>query len=84
MNYLFKVYKGRNRNTGAFVAVKTCVFNDDFAHNHEIKLLRQFDSPYIIKYIDTQVVSYCFFFSTVMSQWCWRILFSRIKALLSY
>uniref|UniRef100_F1KS66 IkappaB kinase n=2 Tax=Ascaris TaxID=6251 RepID=F1KS66_ASCSU len=49
-----QVHKGRHRETGEFVAVKTCEMHDDVAHQREIALLRSLDSPYIVKYLAAQ------------------------------
>ncbi|VDM43682.1 unnamed protein product [Toxocara canis] len=49
-----QVHKGRHRETGEFVAVKTCETRDDLAHQREITLLRSLDSPYIVKCLAAQ------------------------------
>uniref|UniRef100_A0A914RHI1 Protein kinase domain-containing protein n=1 Tax=Parascaris equorum TaxID=6256 RepID=A0A914RHI1_PAREQ len=54
------VHKGRHRETGEFVAVKTCEMHDDVAHQREIALLRSLDSPYIVKYLASQQVNECY------------------------
>ncbi|MCP9258402.1 Inhibitor of nuclear factor kappa-B kinase subunit epsilon [Dirofilaria immitis] len=42
-----KVHKGRNQETGEFVAIKTCNKINNQQHVREIEILQQMDSPYV-------------------------------------
>ncbi|CAG9529496.1 unnamed protein product [Cercopithifilaria johnstoni] len=46
-----RVHKGRNQETGEFVAIKTCNKFNTQQHLREIEILRQINSPYIVKFI---------------------------------
>lgn len=51
-----QVHKGRHRETGEFVAVKTCDRRDDAQHEREIDILKKLDSPYIVKLVAVQTI----------------------------
>ncbi|VDK40822.1 unnamed protein product [Gongylonema pulchrum] len=53
-----RVHKGRNLKTGEFVAVKTCNSSGGGQLTREIELLRQMDSPFIVRFIATELVRY--------------------------
>uniref|UniRef100_A0A915Q4F5 IkappaB kinase n=1 Tax=Setaria digitata TaxID=48799 RepID=A0A915Q4F5_9BILA len=52
-----KVHKGRNRETGEFVAIKTCDKFNDQQHDREIEILRQMDSPYVVRFVASETIS---------------------------
>ncbi|VDK64459.1 unnamed protein product [Onchocerca ochengi] len=51
-----KVHKGRNQETGEFVAIKTCDKLNTQQHAREIEILQQMDSPYVVKFIASDTI----------------------------
>uniref|UniRef100_A0A0R3S1W6 IkappaB kinase n=1 Tax=Elaeophora elaphi TaxID=1147741 RepID=A0A0R3S1W6_9BILA len=51
-----EVHKGRNQETGEFVAIKTCSKVNTQQHVREIEILQQINSPHIVKFIASDTI----------------------------
>ncbi|VDN87380.1 unnamed protein product, partial [Brugia pahangi] len=50
------VHKGRNQETGEFVAIKTCNRFNTQQHAREIEILQQISSPHIVRFIASDTI----------------------------
>uniref|UniRef100_A0AAF5Q345 IkappaB kinase n=3 Tax=Wuchereria bancrofti TaxID=6293 RepID=A0AAF5Q345_WUCBA len=51
-----RVHKGRNQETGEFVAIKTCNRFNTQQHAREIEILQQISSPHIVRFIASDTI----------------------------